>query len=101
MHDPRRLCLVAGASAGIGAAFARVYASHGYDLALTARRADRLQALAEDIRLRHGVETLVIPADLADREAPGRILAEIEAQGRVVEALVNNAGYGLRGSYAT
>ena len=57
---PRRLCLITGASAGIGAAFARVYASHGYDVALTARRQDRLTALADEIRLRHGVETLVI-----------------------------------------
>lgn len=101
MDEPRRLCLITGASAGIGAAFARIYASHGYDLALTARRADRLEALAEDIRLRHGVETMVIPADLADSAAPEHILAEVEAHGRVVEALVNNAGYGARGFYAT
>ena len=96
----RRLALVTGASSGIGAALARVYASHGYDLALTARRADRLQQLADDVRLRHGVDSLVIPADLADPEAPAKVLAEIEANGRVVDALVNNAGYGLPGLYA-
>jgi short-subunit dehydrogenase len=96
----RRLCLVTGASAGIGAAIARIYASHGYDVALTARRADRLERLAEEIRLRHGVETLVIPADLAEAGAVDRLLAEIEAHGREVDALVNNAGYGLPGRYA-
>lgn len=96
----RRLALVTGASAGIGAAFARILASHGYDLALTARRAERLDALAEEIRLRHGVEILVLPGDLAVAETPARLLAELAAQGRSVDALINNAGYGLPGSYA-
>ena len=96
----RRLALITGASSGIGAALARVYASHGYELALTARRADRLYQLADDLRLRHGVESLVIPADLAQPEAPGRILGEIEAHGRVVDALANNAGYSVPGVYA-
>ena len=96
----RRLCLVTGASAGIGAAFARIYASHGYDVALTARRADRLERLAEEIRLRYGVETLTIPADLADPAAREQLLVDISAHGRVVDALVNNAGYGLPGRYA-
>jgi len=95
----RRLALITGASSGIGAAMARVYASHGYDLALTARRVDRLHHLADDIRLRHGIESLVIPADLAQREAPAEILAQVEANGRVVDALVNNAGYGVPGTY--
>jgi short-subunit dehydrogenase len=96
---PRRLCLITGASAGIGAAFARIYASHGYDLALTARRADRLTEVAEDVKLRHGVEVLLIPADLADPAAPDHVLGEIAAHGRQVAALVNNAGYGLKGRF--
>lgn len=96
----RRLALVTGASAGIGAAFARILADHGYDVALTARRGERLERLAEEIRLRSGVETLTVEADLADPEAPGRILDHLTAHGRVADVLVNNAGYGLPGAYA-
>lgn len=96
----RRLALVTGASAGIGAAFARILASHGYDVALTARRADRLESLAEEIRLRYGVETLTVAADLALAEGPGQILDHLTAHGRTVDFLVNNAGYGLPRSYA-
>lgn len=96
----RRLALVTGASAGIGAAFARIYASHGYDLALTARRTERLEALAGEIRLRFGVEVLAIPADLSETGGPDTVLTELTAHGRVVDALINNAGYGLPGAYA-
>ena len=96
---PRRLCLITGASAGIGAAFARIYASHGYDLALVARREDRLKALAEQIKLRSAVEALVIPADLSDPAAGEAVFAAIAGQGRKVSALVNNAGYGVPGRF--
>jgi len=96
----RRLALITGASAGIGAAFARIYASHGYDVALTARRLDRLEALAAEIRLRFGVEAYPIAADLSKPDGVETVLAGVEAQGRVVDALVNNAGYGLPGTYA-
>ena len=95
----RRQCLVTGASAGIGAAFARIYASHGYNVVLTARRADRLERLAEEIRLRFGVETLTIAADLADAAAVDALLAEIEAHGLAIDAVVNDAGYALTGGY--
>jgi len=96
----RRLALVTGASAGIGAAFARIYADHGYDLVLTARREERLQALADDLRLGHGIEVMIAPADLSDPAAPARLMAEVAAHGRTIDALVNNAGYGLVGPYA-
>ena len=95
----RRLALVTGASAGIGAAFARIVASHGYDVALTARRTERLEKLAEEISLRYGVECLTVAADLSEAEAPGQILDFLTAHGRTVDALVNNAGYGLPGRY--
>jgi short-subunit dehydrogenase len=97
---PRRLCLVTGASAGIGAAFARTYAAHGYDLALTARRADRLEALAADLAREFGVEAIALPGDLALPETPARLVADLAARGRHVDALINNAGYGLRGDHA-
>ena len=96
----RKLALITGASAGIGAAFARVYAEAGYDLALTARRADRLDILAKELRAAHGVEVLTLTADLADPGAPGVLIAAIEGRGRHVDVLINNAGYGLPGAYA-
>lgn len=95
----RRLCLVTGASAGIGTAFARLYAERGYDVALTARRSDRLEGLAAELKDKWGSNCLTISADLADRTAPKAIIDAIEAQGRHVDALINNAGYGLQGSY--
>ena len=95
----RRLALVTGTSAGIGAAFARILGARGYDLALTARRTERLDALAEDLRRRHGVQTFTFAADLTDPGAPGAILDHVAAQGRAVDCLINNAGYGLPGTY--
>lgn len=97
----RKLMLVTGASAGIGAAFARAYAARGWDLALTARRSDRLEALAAELKTAHGAHSLVIPADLAAAGAVDAILAGVQAQGRVVDGVVNNAGYGLGGTFAT
>ncbi len=95
----RRLCLITGASAGIGEAFAHLYAERGYDLALTARRTDRLETLASELSAKWGATCLTISADLADRAAPAAIIAQIEAKGRHVDALINNAGYGLQGNY--
>jgi short-subunit dehydrogenase len=96
----RRLCLITGASAGIGAAFARLYASKGHDLVLTARRADRLEQLAAELRETYEIDVLVLPADLSRLGAVDKVIAEIEGAGRHVDVLVNNAGYGLPGTYA-
>jgi len=96
----RQLCLVTGASSGIGAALAREFAAHGWDLALVARREERLKDLAEELKARHGVDSLIITADLADPDAPDAIVDEIEAAGRQVDGLVNNAGAGQPGAFA-
>jgi len=97
---PARLALVTGASAGLGEAFARAYASQGLDVALVARRAERLQSLAAELADRHGVEALPIPADLASYEAHIPVMEALEARGRVVDVLVNNAGFGIPQSFA-
>ena len=95
----RRICLITGASAGIGAEFARQYAALGWDLVLTARREDRLTALAGEISAANGVAVTVIAEDLADPDAPARLIGKLETLGLDVDGLVNNAGYGLPGTF--
>lgn len=97
----RPLMLVTGASAGLGEGFARIYAAHGWDVALTARRADRLEALAAELRARHGCQVLTLPLDLGEDGAPDRLIDAVEAHGRRVDGLVNNAGYSLTGGFLT
>jgi short-subunit dehydrogenase len=94
-----RWALVTGASAGIGAAFARELASRGASLVLTARRADRLAVLAAELLERHGTRVECIAADLADTAAPQQLCDEIGRRGIRIDVLVNNAGYGVPGSY--
>lgn len=89
----RPLALITGASAGMGAAFARAYAARGYDLALVARRANRLQALADELASAHGTQSLVIAQDLAVWRAEDAVMAALG--GRPIAVLVNNAGFGL------
>ena len=91
----RPVSLVTGASAGLGAEFARQCARRGEKLLLTARRQDRLEALAAEVG---GAE--VVALDLAEPGAPARLLAEAEARGLHVETLINNAGFGLAGRFA-
>lgn len=92
--------LVTGASAGIGLAFARVFAAHGFDLVLTARREKRLQHVADELTANHGVAARVVAADLEDPAAPAFLVERVAADGVTIDALVNNAGYGLPGKYA-
>lgn len=95
----RRLVLVTGASAGIGAAYARFYAREGHDLVLTARRKDRLDQLRDELVQAHGVAAHAVVADLADPAAPRAIMDAVGALDRHVDVLVNNAGYGLPGTW--
>ncbi|MGN6312249.1 MAG: SDR family NAD(P)-dependent oxidoreductase [Rhodanobacteraceae bacterium] len=91
--------LVTGASAGIGAAFARELAVRGCNLVLTARRGDRLQALANELRMKYDVDAQVLVADLAQPDACEKIAAALAQRGLRVDILVNNAGYGVPGSF--
>jgi hypothetical protein len=95
-----RVTLITGASAGIGADFARIFARHGHRVALTARRADRLSALADEITAAGGRAPLLIPCDLQEHDAGDRIATALADAGAEVEYLVNNAGFGLFGNAA-
>src|SRR5665213_1410708 len=96
----RKLVLITGASAGLGEAFARAYAARGCDVALVARRADRLEALAAELCAAHAGEAYVIVADLAVFEAERAVIGQVAARGRHVDILVNNAGFSIPQSFA-
>ena len=93
-----RVTLITGASAGIGAELARVFAANGHRVALTARRTDRLTELAGEIVAAGGAAPIVIACDLQQPEAGERIAAALAAEAVEVEYVVNNAGYGLFGN---
>ena len=97
----RPVTLITGASAGIGAALARVFAAHGHDLMLVARRADRLDALATEIAARGGGRPLVLALDLEARGAADQIGEALAARALEPEIVINNAGFGLVGEAAT
>jgi short-subunit dehydrogenase len=92
-----RVTLITGASAGIGTELARIFASNGHRLALVARRADRLAALADEITAGGGVAPIVIVCDLEQPDATECIATALAAEGVEVEYVVNNAGFGLFG----
>lgn len=99
MSRERPVALITGASMGLGAEFARLLASEGHDLVLTARSADRLAALKKEIEGLHGVSVHVFVHDLADPEAPAALYHDVRAAGLDVDVLVNNAGFGMYGFF--
>jgi short-subunit dehydrogenase len=97
---PRPIAFITGASSGIGLELARQLAAANHDLVLTSRSADKLTALAAELTQRHGIEAHVLPADLLDPAAPGRLRDHLAAMSIAPDILVNNAGFGLAGSFA-
>ncbi len=92
--------LVTGASSGIGAALARVFAEHGHEVALVARREPQLAAIADAIAASGAKKPHVIAIDLARSDSPARIAHELLARGLEPAIVVNNAGFGLFGPAA-
>jgi short-subunit dehydrogenase len=92
-----RVTLITGASAGIGAELARVFAAHKHRVVLVARRTDRLTALAAEIVAAGGAEPIIIPCDLEQADAGARIVDALNGAGVEVAYLVNNAGFGMFG----
>ena len=91
--------LITGATAGIGAEFARQLAGRGHDLVLVARNRERLEALAAELRSAYGVDAEVLPADLSRRSDVEAVERRLADPAGPVGVLVNNAGYGLRQSF--
>jgi short-subunit dehydrogenase len=91
----KKVALITGASAGLGAEFARQLSKRGHRLVLVARRKERLEALAKELG-----KARAVALDLSKPNAAAKLMADIEAAGEVVDVLVNNAGFGLIGQFA-
>ncbi len=94
-----KTALVTGASAGLGADLARLFAADGHDVVVVARRRDKLDALAQEITAKHHVAAHVLVEDLARPGAAERITEEVAKRGIAIEYLVNNAGFGSTGAF--
>ena len=95
----RPLAIVTGASSGIGEEFARQLAARGYDLALVARRTDRLQALSDELSVQHGILCAAVRVDLARAESREQFCDALLPDRDRVEILINNAGFGTHGFF--
>ena len=92
--------LITGASSGIGLELARCFAADKCRLVLVARNTEALQSLADELRRAHGIQTMVLTADLSQPETPARVINELQQAGVTVDVLVNNAGFGAHGAFA-
>jgi short-subunit dehydrogenase len=97
----KRTALITGASAGLGAHFARLFVADGYDVVIVARRRDKLEALAAELKQKRTDATVhVLAEDLGKSGAAARLCASLSARDVEVEFLVNNAGFGGTGAFA-
>jgi uncharacterized protein len=95
-----KTALITGASAGLGTDLAWLFAESGHDLVLVARRREKLEEIARDIRSKHSITIHVVSEDLAHTGAAERITMELARRSVEVEVLVNNAGFGTTGAFA-
>lgn len=99
MDTLKKTALVTGASSGLGEQYATLFAQDGHDVVLVARSKGRLEGLAAELTRQHKVQVYVVPVDLSDPAAPGRLFEEVAAKGLTVDFLVNNAGFGSTGPF--
>src|SRR5258706_12453632 len=95
----KQTALITGASSGIGLDLARVFAREGWDVVLVARSGDKLRALADSLAKEHGIAARVITADLARPDAAIGVVQALTERNLTVDALVNNAGFGVAGPF--
>ncbi|MGH9397602.1 MAG: SDR family NAD(P)-dependent oxidoreductase [Terriglobia bacterium] len=91
--------IVTGASGGIGECFARALAARRHPIVLVARSGDKLQALAEELTKRHGIQTQSIALDLSEPDAAQNLFQRLQEKQIEVSLLVNNAGFGAQGRF--
>lgn len=94
------LALITGASSGIGRELAKLYAADSYDIVLVARRLELLNALATELQAIQPIQVHTIAADLGQHQAGKLLVSDLESRGIQVDALVNNAGFGLLGPFS-
>ena len=97
----KKIALITGASSGIGQELTRLFAKDGYELVLIGRDADALNQTAYNLKNQYGTESSVIVKDLANPNAPDEIYAETSSKGQRIDVLVNDAGFGEYGMFAT
>ena len=91
--------IITGASAGIGEVFAKQLAQQGNNLILVARRKDKLDQLASKLSSQYSIQVETIAADLATMESSQEIEKHVQEKGWAIQGLINNAGFGDRGSF--
>jgi len=99
-YNKAATALITGASSGIGAELARVFAKHGHNLVLTARRKNRLEELAESLRRDYGIKAEVLPMDLSLESGPDDIYKNLKQKNIRIDILVNNAGLLVYGRFS-
>lgn len=97
--NQRKYALITGATSGFGYEFARLFARDGFNLVLVARTQDRLQEVAEELAVNHGIEARIVAEDLFEPEAAERIYKQTRAWGITIDVLVNDAGQGEHGKF--